>query len=55
MVMRAAIRRGLALSDFENMTVGMILDYLVTCSNLEQEDEEPEGPRQATQADFDNF
>lgn len=51
-----AFERGLCLNDFENMTVGMILGYVITYNNLNSEtDEEEEKVREATQADFDAF
>lgn len=51
--MVGAIERGITLSDFENMTVGMIMDYVITFNNLNSKDEEKETIRDATQADFD--
>ena len=53
-----AADRGLSLIDFEHMTVGMVLDYLTLCQNLDIEarNKKPEEPtRQATQADIDAF
>lgn len=51
-----AIERGLSLNDFENMTVGMILDYIITYNNLNfKEENEEEQVREATQEDFDAF
>lgn len=51
--MRMAIQRGIAVADFESMTIGMIIDYLVSCSNAEYLARYPE--RIATQADIDAF
>lgn len=51
-----ALERGLTLSDFENLTVGMIVDYLTTYNNLNlSEEEKQDEVRMATQADFDAF
>jgi len=47
-----AIERGLSLCDFENMTIGMILDYIATYNNLNSS-EEKEEIREASQSDFD--
>ena len=56
MLMVRAIERGLSLIDFENMTVGMILDYIITYNNLNiKEESEEEQVREATQEDFDAF
>ena len=55
-IMVSAFERGLTLRDFEYMTVGMILDFIVTYNNLKLADEEDEGGiREATQSDFDNW
>ncbi len=51
-----ALARGLHLSDFEQMTVGMIFDYCITFNNEHIPDEEKQDEiRMATQADFDRF
>ena len=51
-----ALERGLTLTDFENMTAGMTLDYIITYNNLNlDEEEKEEQAREATQADFDAF
>lgn len=51
-----ALERGLTLSDFEIMTVGMIVGYITTYNNLNLSDEEKEDEvRMATQGDFDKF
>lgn len=52
--MLRALERGLSLSDFDYMTVGMIIDFIVTYNNERIEDQEEE-TRQATQDDFDRF
>ena len=49
-----AIERGLSLRDFDNMTVGMIIDLIITYNNLNNKDDEEE-VREANQNDFDNF
>ncbi len=54
--MLRAIERGLALRDFEDLTLGMILGYVVTYNNEHLDDNEKEDTvRTATQADFDRF
>lgn len=54
--MLAALERGLTLSDFENLTLGMILDYIITYNNERlMDDEKDDTVRMATQADFDAF
>lgn len=53
-----ATQRGLCLSDFENMTIGMVVDIIITYNNEhldEGEEEEEEDVRMATQADFDRW
>jgi len=51
-----ALERGLTLSDFEIMTVGMIVGYMTTYNNLNLSDEGKEDEvKEATQADFDAF
>ncbi len=51
-----ALERGLTLSDFENLTVGMIVGYLTTYNNLNlSEEEKQDEVRMATQADYDAF
>ena len=51
-----SLERGLSLSDFEHMTVGMIIDYVITWHNMHlKEDEKEDSERLATQADFDRF
>lgn len=56
--MRRAIDRGLTAADFENMTIGMIIDYLVTCQNEDLEasrNKRREDVRMATEADINAF
>jgi hypothetical protein len=54
--MLRAIERGLTLRDFEELTLGMILGYVVTYNNEHLDDNEKEDTvRQATQVDFDRF
>lgn len=51
-----SLERGLTLKDFEDMTVGMLLDVIITFNNLHLEDDEKEEiTREATQSDMDNF
>ena len=49
-----ALERGIALSDFDNLTIGMIMDILITFNN-ENYTEDEEDIRVATQDDFDRF
>jgi hypothetical protein len=51
--MHRAIERGLSVADFENMSLGMVIDYLITCQNEEQKTRTDS--RQATEADIDSF
>mgnify|MGYP000896383935 CR=1 FL=1 len=54
--MLRAIERGLTLRDFEELTLGMILDFIITYNNERlSEDEKEDSIRMATQADFDRF
>lgn len=57
MLLRRAIERGLAAADFENMTLGMVIDFLVTCQNEDIDVRSKKGKndftRSATQADVD--
>lgn len=53
-LMRRSIERGVPLSDWEIMTVGMIVGYIYSYNN-EQLDEEDKEAREASQADFDRF
>ncbi len=60
--MNGAILRGLPLSAFDDMEVGAIADFVITCNNAqsEREDHQKEGKkkngrRKATQADWDRF
>jgi hypothetical protein len=50
--MLRAIDAGLTLRDFELLTTGMILDFIITTSNDRGENDEA---REATQADYDRF
>lgn len=52
--MLRAIERGLTLSDFNELTLGMILGYITTYNNSQLEEEE-EHIREANQSDFDKF
>lgn len=51
--MTGAISRGLTLKDFDSLTLGQIIDYVITYNNKEPDDDD--GEREATQADFDRF
>jgi hypothetical protein len=53
--MLRALERGLTLRDFEHLTLGMILGYVVTYNNEHLDDNEEDTVRQATQVDFDRF
>ena len=52
-----AIERGLTISEFEEMTFGMVMDYVITFNNEHLSDEEKEDSTvsMATQADFDRY
>ena len=54
--MLRALERGLTLRDFEHLTLGMILGYVITYNNEHLDDNEKEDTvRTATQADFNRF
>lgn len=54
--MLRALERGLTLRDFEDLTLGMILGFIVTYNNEQlADDEKEESVRKATQEDFDRF
>ena len=54
--MLRALERGITLRDFEHLTLGMILGYVITYNNEHLDDNEKEDAvRQATQVDFDRF
>ena len=59
--MLRALERGLTLHNFDYMTVGMILDFVITYNNEHVDDDDNSSPgqnnkvRKATQADFDRF
>lgn len=52
--MTGAITRGLTLKDFEDMTIGQIVDYCKTYNELNKPAEE-KGTKIASQKDFDKF
>lgn len=55
-LMLRALERGLTLSDFEVMTVGMLIGFIIEYNNEHLDDEERQDDvRMATQSDFDNF
>lgn len=49
-----AIERGLSLSDFTEMTFGMLVDYIITFNNLNS-DGKINKEKVADQQDFDSF
>ena len=49
-----ALERGITLSDFDNLTIGMIMDILITFNN-ENYSEDEEDIREATQQDYDSW
>ena len=54
--MLRAIERGLTLRDFEDLTLGMIIGFIVTYNNERLDnDEKEDDARPATQADMDCF
>jgi hypothetical protein len=57
-VLRRAIERGLTAADFESMTFGMVIDFLIVCQNedIEAKSKKNREPvRYATQADIDEW
>lgn len=48
-----ALERGITLSDFDNLTIGMIMDIIITYNN--ENNFEDEDTREATQQDFDSW
>lgn len=52
--MTGAITRGLNLKDFDNMTIGQIVDYCKTYNELNKSPEEKD-TKIASQKDFDKF
>jgi hypothetical protein len=48
-----ALERGITLSDFDNLTIGMIMDIIITYNN--ESNSEEDDTREATQHDFDNW
>lgn len=54
--MTGAIMRGLTLKDFDNMTIGQIVDYCKTYNDLNKTPEERDKETKiASQKDFDRF
>lgn len=54
--MLRAMERGLSLNDFKIMTIGMIIDYIISYNNEHLDDDKKEDEvRIATQSDFDRF
>lgn len=56
MLIAAALSRGLNLSDLDSMTIGGVIDFVITYNNsqLEQKDKK-DNIRMATQEDFNKF
>lgn len=57
-MLKRAIDRGLTVADLDLMTLGMLLDFLVTCRNDDQERQDRgrrEAKRYATDADIEAF
>lgn len=58
MIMAAALQRGLSLNDFNDMSIGALVDYVITYNNTYATDEDGKNKgtvRKATQKDIDNF
>lgn len=55
LILVRAKERGISFSDFEIMTVGMILDYIITYNNLNNKEDEEESTIEATQSHFDSW
>lgn len=56
--MAAALQRGLSLNDFNDMSIGALVDYVITYNNTYATDEDGKNKgtvRKATQKDIDNF
>lgn len=57
--MTGALSRGLTLRDFDNLSVGQIVDYAITYNkqnkSKDEEFEDRETVRNATQEDIDRF
>ena len=51
--MVAALTRGLTLSDFEVLTVGMIIGFITKFNNMH--DDNTDKTREANQSDFNSF
>ena len=47
--------RGLRMTDTENMTLGMWIDYVIEWNNIHLSEEQKSEKRRATQSDFDAF
>lgn len=52
-ILRRSIERGLSASDFETMTFGMVIDFLIDCQNedIEAQNKKKRNTREATEAD----
>lgn len=55
-IMVGALKRGLSINDFKEMTLGMIVGYITEWNNQGlSDDEKVEQIREARQSDFDSF
>lgn len=52
-MLHRAIECGLSAADFENMTIGMIVDFLITCNNeyYDEKKRQKEEPKRYATAD----
>lgn len=52
-MLHRAIERGLSAADFENMTIGMVVDFLTECNNeyYDEKKRQKEGPKRYATAD----
>lgn len=60
MILNAGISRGLTLSDFDEMTLGQVIDFITVYNNMNsqgefEENEDSVEVQEANQLDFDNF
>lgn len=53
--MVTALSRGLTLLDFETLTFGMIVDFIIEHDNMNIDHDDPNIVREATQEDFKQF
>ena len=60
MIISAALERGLTLADFQQLTMGQVVDYIITYNNMHEASEDSEKGQEeivyeANQRDFDSF